>query len=65
MYNQLMELDSNKKTEKMNLSDASEEEVVLDILDKPGLISLAKIHGSAQKVYDIPVEFPAESYIFN
>jgi hypothetical protein len=35
-----------------------------DPLDKPGMIKLAKIHGSAQRVYKIPDDYQAESKIY-
>jgi hypothetical protein len=48
-----------------NLTNLSDREKFIDSLDRAGKIKLAKIHGSAQRVYHIPNEYEADSIIKN
>ncbi len=54
----------NQKTsnvgENVSLNE-EEQNFINDPMEMPGLLKKAREHGSAQKVYNIPDDFPAES----
>jgi hypothetical protein len=47
--------------EQENLNEDELTKIVEDPMDSPGILKKAIEHGSAQRVYDIPQNFPADS----
>jgi hypothetical protein len=57
-------MENNKPSiyaEHQNLNDDEFTKIVQDPMDSPGILKKAIEHGSAQRVYNIPNNFPADS----